>query len=283
MIRVPMRSIPCRLSDKIGKCTLVHPKQTMVKSVGIYKPGSPLTFLHGVAAISWMPGMNSMLSRTYPTIEVNQQICYYIKTMGLDYSFRLYFKRENLWEVLQGIAAISTRSELPTLIVYPDHIRPLALEAWGKNERIVNYNDAQFGFVTSIYFPIDNAITEYINRVFPKKAEGMFRQNPLGVPVGYIYITVYNDLTTFEEKDWDPKLFMIDFGTPGTTMSILFFESGSIRRQFIRLLAQYQGVCGVFNMENSGRVIWLNGQSLDIEIPDPFMSPQEIEEYIKSK
>lgn len=202
--------------------------------------------------------------------------------MGLDYSYRLYFRRENLWEVLQGIAAESRPSELPTLIVYPDHIRPLALEAWGKDEHIVHYNAPQFGFVTSMYFPMDNEITEYLHRVFPDKAEKLSKESPLGVPIGCIYITIYNDLNTFEDKDWDPDLFMIDFGTPGSTMSILFSESESICRKFKRLLNQYQGVCGVFNMEDSGRVIWLNGQSLDIEIPDPFMSPQEIEKHIKS-
>ncbi len=202
--------------------------------------------------------------------------------MGLDYSFRLYFRRDNLWEVLQGIAAISRPSRLPTLFIYPDHIRPLTLEAWGKNEHIVNYNDAQFGFVTSMYFPVDNEIADYLNRIHPDTAEEMSKESPIGVPIGCIYITVYNDLTTFDDKDWNPEIFMIDFGTPGTTMSILFCESDSIRRKFVRLLIQYQGICGVLNLEDSGRVIWLNGRPMDAEIPDPFMSPQEIEEYLHS-
>lgn len=201
--------------------------------------------------------------------------------MGLDYSFRLYFSKEYLWDVLQGIAAVSTPSELPTLIVYPDHIRPLSLEAWGKNERIVNYDDAQFGFVTAIYFPPDDAIIDYLHRISREKSDSKPDENPRGLPIGCIYITVYNDLNTFEEKDWDPGLFMIDFGTPGTTMSILFTESDSIRRQFEKLLQQYHGVCGVLSREDAGTLIWLKGKSMDVEIPDPFMSPQEIEKYLQ--
>lgn len=201
--------------------------------------------------------------------------------MGLDYSYLLYFKREALWNALLGIARIARPSPLPTLVAYPDHFRAVPLEAWGKNERIINHDDPQFGFATSLYFPADDDIITYLKHVSRDKFESMSAESPLGLPVGCIYITVYNNPKAFEDRASDPDLVLIEFGTPGTTMSILFSESVSIRRRFEDLLVQYDGVCGVLNMEDYAHVIWLKGRPLDLRIPDPFMTPNEIENFIK--
>jgi len=200
--------------------------------------------------------------------------------MGLDYRYLLYFRRQNLWDVLQGIAAISQPSQLPSLIVFPDHMLTLSLKGWGKKERLINPNDPEFGFMTAIYFPADEAITEYLHRVSPEHFDSMSKESPLGLPVGYIYLTVYNDLSVFEDKDWDPDLVMMEFSTPGTRMSLLFSESESIRKRFVSLLETYQGVCGVLDLESEARVIWLKGKRLDLRIPDAWMSPDEIEEIL---
>lgn len=200
--------------------------------------------------------------------------------MGLDYSYLLYFKREALWEALQGIARIARPSPLPTLVAYPDHFRAVSLEAWGKNERIINHDDPQFGFTTAIYFPADEDIITYLKHVSHDQFESIAAESPLGLPVGCIYITVYNDPKAFEDRNADPSLVLIEFGTPGTTMSILFSESVSIRKRFEDLLVQYDGVCGVLNLEDYAHVIWLNGRPMDLRIPNPFMTPNEIVKYI---
>jgi hypothetical protein len=111
----------------------------------------------------------------------------------------------------------------------------------------------------------------------------MSRESMLGLPVGCIYLTIYNHLGDFRERSWDPELVLFDFGTPGTSMSLLFVESDAIRVQFIHLLEKYHGVCGVLNLEDTGKVIWLGGRRVDVEIPDPYMTPAEIEGFLGSK
>jgi hypothetical protein len=101
--------------------------------------------------------------------------------MGLDYSYLLYFKREALWEALQGIARIARPSPLPTLVAYPDHFRAVSLEAWGKNERIINHDDPQFGFTTAIYFPADEDIITYLKHVSHDQFESIAAEKSAGV------------------------------------------------------------------------------------------------------
>ncbi len=201
--------------------------------------------------------------------------------MGLDYSYLLYFKREALWDVLQGITSISRPCPLPTLVAYPDHFRLIHLEAWGRNERIIYHDDPQFRFAASIYFPPDDDIITYLKHFSREKFNLLAAESPLGLPVGSIYITVYNDPAVFDNRVLDPDQVLFEFGTPGSTMSILFSESVSIRKRFEDLLVQYEGVCGVLNLEDYAHVIWLNGHLLDVRIPNPFMPPSEIINFMK--
>lgn len=199
--------------------------------------------------------------------------------MGLDFSYLLYFKRERLWDALQGVAAVSRPSQLPTLIAFPDHMLSLSLGSWDEKERIYQYNDSEFGFATSMYFPEDAEIRDYTKRVFPDYYNEMAKESPKGIPVGYIYLTVYNDLQSLDQDDIDPGLVMMEFGTTGTNMSILFSNSISIRRKFVELLSKYGGVCGIFNMEIEAKVFWWHGVEVDEDIGDAWMSPKEIEAF----
>lgn len=200
--------------------------------------------------------------------------------MGLDYSYRLYFQRQNLWHALQGIADISVHTTLPTLVVFPEHVRAYPMEGWGEKKRIIPWNDPDFGFVVSIYFDKDEAIIDYLKRIDGSNFDETVIDNPGGIPIGCIYVKVVTDLTRYEEKNWDPDIALIDLGTTGTRMSALFMESDSIRRRFQQLLESYRGVCGVLNMEDYGYVIWHKGKRMDRRIPDPYMSPDEIEAYL---
>ena len=200
--------------------------------------------------------------------------------MGLDYSYRLYFHRQNLWSALQGIADISAHTTLPTLVVFPDHVRAYPMEGWGEKKKIIPWDDPEFGFVVSIYFDKDEEIVEYLRRLHGAKFDEVALDNPAGLAIGSIYINVYNDLNRFEEKTWDTDIVLIDLGTPGKHMSMLFFESSSIRHRFQQLLERCQGICGVLNMEDYGYVIWHKGKRMDRRIPDPYMSPDEIEAYL---
>jgi hypothetical protein len=200
--------------------------------------------------------------------------------LGLDYSFRLYFHRQHLWDALQGIADISEHSTLPTLVVFPDHIRAYPLRGFGEKERIIPYNAPLFGFSVTIRFDRDDAIVDYMRRMDQQYFDPSILEDPSGIAIGCIYINVYNDLNRLEGKDWDPDVVLIDMGTPGTRMSTLFFESPSIRRRFQELLENCHGIFGVLNMEDFADLVWFKGKRVEHRIPDPYMSPAEIEAYL---
>lgn len=200
--------------------------------------------------------------------------------MGLDYSYRLFFHRKDLWNALQGIADIANHASPPTLVVFPDFIRAYPMQGWGEHKRIIPWNHPEFGFTVSIYFEKDEAIIDYMRRLHGSSFDETAMDNPAGIAIGCIYINVYNELNRFEEKNWDPDLVLLDLGTPGSRMSMLFFESNSIRDRFQALLERHQGICGVLNMEDYGYVIWHRGRRVDRRIPDPYMSPEEIEDFL---
>jgi len=200
--------------------------------------------------------------------------------VGLDYSYRLYFHRQHLWDVVQGVADISEHSPLPTLVVFPDHIRAYPLRGFGEKERIIPYNEALFGFSVVIRFDRDDAITDYMRRMDRRYFDESILEDPAGIPVGCIYINIYNDLNRFEDKPWDPDIVLIDMGTTGTRMSTLFFESPSICRRFQELLENYHGICGMLNMEDFADLVWFKGKRMEQRIPDPYMTPDEIEAYL---
>ena len=92
-----------------------------------------------------------------------------------------------------------------------------------------------------------------------------------------IYLTIYQEIPDQPASD----LVLFNFGTTGTKMSILFLESDSIRKTFEELLEKIPGICGVFNRETSGEVIWFKGRQISEEISDPYLPPAEIEAILR--
>lgn len=209
--------------------------------------------------------------------------------MGLDYSYLLYFKREHLWNALQGVASIAEPHHPPTRVHFPDHELSIPLDSWLLKDKDVRHDDPEYNFSTSLYFEEDEAIEDYF--LFHDQGdEDNFRGPPdtsleNQIRIGYIYLTVYNDLTRqFPHNNPTDDLVLFDFGTTGTRMSMLFYYSTSIRKTFIELLERYQGVCGVFNQEDGGGdVFWLKGQNLDGEIDDAYLTPGEIDLLLKEE
>jgi len=192
--------------------------------------------------------------------------------MGLDFSYMLYFERDQLWDALQGVLGIAWPHEPPALIHFPDRVLSIPLHTWGSQEKDFQHNEPEFHFATVLNFAEDAAILEYLSArndnihsgpPDPDKKQG----------VGMIYLTVTQEIPDQPGSD----LVLFNFGTTGTNMSILFQESESIRKTFVDLLKKIPGVCGVFNRESSGQVFWLNGQQLAEEISDPYRPPAEIE------
>jgi hypothetical protein len=199
--------------------------------------------------------------------------------MGLDYSYLLYFRREDIWNVLQAVVEIAVPFDPPTKIQLTDGELVIPLDAWTQKDRRFTYKDAEMNFSISINFEEDDAIIDYLimrnnDYAFPAPTEG---QSISTVPIGYIYLTIRNETSNYYPAAQDKDIVTFDFGTTGTKMSMLFYESESIRRTFVGLLERVQGICGVFNQEDYGTLFWYKGKLFDQMIDNPFMLPSEIE------
>jgi hypothetical protein len=198
--------------------------------------------------------------------------------MGLDYSYMLYFKKDLLWAALQAVADIALPHEPPTIIRFPDHELPITLEGW--TQQMFNYDDPELDFATVLCFPEDEDIRSWQEHLLSWKGEEDARSRsppdsskPKQVLVGNIYLTIYTDLTERYPEGKTSDLVLFNFGTPGTSMSVLFADSASIRKTFVELLERVPGVCGVFNREDSGELFWREGQIVSEDIGNPLMLP----------
>lgn len=199
--------------------------------------------------------------------------------MGLDYSYILYFSREKQWEALKAVVDIAEPHQPPVKITFPDHELSIALETWSDKNGVLRYDEPELDFHFSIDFEEDDAIQSYLRN--SNEIEN-FRSLPIVVkpkliPIGYIYLTIYNGNSEWFSGNNSENTVAFTFGTTGTRMSILFYESTSIRKKFVELLERVPGICGVFNLEERGELFWYKGQSLAEGINDPYMLPDEIE------
>ena len=199
--------------------------------------------------------------------------------MGLDYSYILYFHRDQMWNALQAVVGISAQHTPPTRILFPDHVLAVPLATWSSNDHQLQSDAAQLDFNISIYFDEDQAILDYLRLLGD---EEILRSPPGSehehqISIGYIYLSIYQQIP----EQPDSELVLFNFRTTGTRMSILFEESTSIRKTFTGLLEQVPGVCGVFNQELDGKLFWLKGQVYSVEIGNPYLLPDEIEAELK--
>jgi len=202
--------------------------------------------------------------------------------MGLDYSYLLYFDRKLQWEALQAVVDIGSHHQPPTKIVFPNRELDIPLESWSANKGKYHYNDDMLAFHFSIDFEEDEAIENYMRN---RGDEENYRSppeelTPRMVSIGYIYLDIYTGASVRLTGRGGQYLVAFDFGTTGTSMSLLFDESTSIRKKFVELLDRVPGICGVFNREENGEVFWYKGKALDDYIPDPYLLPSEIKDLL---
>ena len=199
--------------------------------------------------------------------------------MGLDFSYMLYFKKDRLWDALDAVSAMARPHQPPTLVRFPDHELSIPLATWSSNHGVLQSDAPELDFSTVLYFEEDEAILEYLLALGDEASDRSPPDSfePKRIPIGYIYLTIYTDLSARHPEGNPSNLVLFNFGTTGTRMSLLFDESTSIRKAFIRLLERVPGVCGVFNREMDGVLFWINGRKVSEEIGDPYMLPEEIE------
>jgi hypothetical protein len=201
--------------------------------------------------------------------------------VGLNYNYLLYFKKDKLWDVLQGLAAYcDTEGMKPTTIQFPDHdlVIPLT-SSWGEKD-MIPYDQPEFEFALSMNFKEDPAILDYlINRDGDQFDRSPPEDGQVKVySIGFIYLTVYADLSQHYGFKKPSDMVLFKFGTTGTKMSILFADSTSIRKTFIDLLARYKGVIGIFDWENDyGELFWFKGKHLQFSLSRNYLLPEEIE------
>ena len=170
--------------------------------------------------------------------------------MGLNYNYLLYFSQAQLWQVLQNLGDMcDTEGMAPTTIQFPDHDHTIPLMAsWGEKP-IIPHNKPEIEFALSMNFEEDEAIADYLRN---RDGEQFDRSPPKdGKPkihsIGFIYLTVYTDLSQHYAFKEPNNLCLLEFGTTGTRMSILFSESDSIKKTFIKFLEDNHGIAGIFD------------------------------------
>jgi hypothetical protein len=206
--------------------------------------------------------------------------------MGLDYNYLLYFERDYLWDALWGVVKIAEPHHPPTIIRFPDRELVIPLDSWLLKEKEVHHSNPEFSFSIVLRFEEDEAIQDYM--ISRGRWEGETERSPLimgerdQVMIGYIYLTIYADLSQLWAFNKPIDLVLFKFGTTGTRMSLLFSESESIRRAFSSLLENHHGVCGIFDRENyGGEVFWWKGLHVREYIEDVDISPDEIEDILR--
>jgi hypothetical protein len=83
--------------------------------------------------------------------------------VGLNYNYLLYFKREHLWDALQGVVMfVETIDPPPTMIQFPDHdlILQITTGLWEENE--LHDDMPKFDFALSQLIEESEAILDYL-------------------------------------------------------------------------------------------------------------------------
>ena len=103
-------------------------------------------------------------------------------------------------------------------------------------------------------------------------------------PIGYIYLTVFADITSHWAFEKPADIVLFKFGTTGTKMSMLFHYSTSIREKFCTLLEDTGGLYGIFDQEvDYGELFWYRGKRMDITVIDNYMLPNDLDQFLRKQ
>lgn len=203
----------------------------------------------------------------------------------MDYRYLLYFERGARVEVLERLAAMAAPTDDgPTTIVLPDRSVELPFGTWGKPPQRITWEGtgAAWNFTTVLCFPPDQPLEDYLRHVNSSTiggsttGSGAHRYDDLGrLEVGFIDLSVHD-----ETSDTGEELVCFRFGTTGTSMSMLFLDSESIRSSLLDLLGSCRGVYAVFDMEDYADLVWLRGERRDDRLPTADLSLAEIEALV---
>ncbi|UCD99377.1 MAG: hypothetical protein JSV42_01225 [Chloroflexota bacterium] len=72
--------------------------------------------------------------------------------MGLDYTYLPDFKRQHMWDALQGMSAFTQLLSPDTCFQFPEGDRYLPLQIWSSNVNEYSLDDPRFSFATSLSY-----------------------------------------------------------------------------------------------------------------------------------
>lgn len=203
--------------------------------------------------------------------------------MGLDYRYLLLFEHEARFDALEGLAELgASNGEAATLLVLPERTVPLPFPAVRAetNRLTPDDNSPYWLFDTALWFPPDEAIEDYLAWRGTGTADAHYDDQGRA-EIASISLTVDNNPQVWT-TGCAGDLVLFEFLSTGTTMSMLFTNSGSIRTSFSGLLQAHRGVCGVLDMEEYANVFWLRGEAVDAWLPTASLPLTEIERLVTS-
>ena len=166
--------------------------------------------------------------------------------MGLDYSYSLRFRRSQLAEILLAVADIAKPSLKPPLeLTLPSDGGTVSLPFTSrfKTEPIVCDSHKYLSFDTVLCFESDDVLERYSKMEDARGLPSLARDDQGRICLGYVYLSVglkaYNDPDIRDHLDFN-------FTPASSQMSLLFAASESIRRSFVQLLKDHNGMLGQF-------------------------------------
>lgn len=184
--------------------------------------------------------------------------------MGLDYDYHLRFKRERLGEILLAVADAAQPTETPPLeVILPGGAETIFLPFVYVGPKVTSIScDAEnfpglLCFGTSLWFESDALLERYAKA---QAAEGHpVRRDEQGrLSIGSVYLIVMlkslPGRPRTPESEARDRLPYLDFTfkTATSQMSLLFAGSESVRRFFVMLLEQHEGIRGEFHDSDYG-------------------------------
>jgi hypothetical protein len=192
----------------------------------------------------------------------------------MDYRYLLFFERGARLDVLERLGEMAAAdSGHQTILVLSDREVVLPFSGWLETGPRIAWDDPSpaWDFMTVLSFEPDEAIEHYLKRAGSGRPDDQGRAR-----VGYIYLKAHNDMAGWPSGTGE-ELVLFEFGTPGSSMSVLFTESESIRGSFAHLLESCRGVYGLLDMEDSAELFWWRGEETSETIPDASLPLAEIE------
>lgn len=195
--------------------------------------------------------------------------------MELD-SYKLYFHQDKFLDVLHAIVALNGAvpgKHAIKLVLPEDSIDlPFASE-YEKNVIYFRETTSELNFETPLHFAVDEEVSRYVQETRaaferhglleefepPFDEEGRY-------PVAGIHLHIRWEPGAINGLENGSDVVEFTFAAPTARVNQLFEHSGALRRGFVRLLEDHDGIYGMYeNANGSQTVFWTNETHADAD------------------